>query len=407
MPRTAISLRAVALVWYERAVASRQVASSRRGSVTVNQARKNLAALDVVRAAAAVLVVLGHSRQLLFKAASLPQQGTGVERLLLMPTSLAMEAVAVFFVISGYLVGGQVLRLNAEHRFSWRDFLARRGTRLLVVLLPGLALTAVVDRLTDVVAPGFLQSFIPEESFTTSTLLCNAAFLQESRCGTYGSNSSLWSLSYELWFYLVFAAIVQALWIRGVSVVRRVIGIAIAGAVLVLFGLHLLWLIPAWLLGAATAAFGDRLRGSRRPAVWGFGLVGLVGLALSQSGYSHALTYPVIGLGTVSLLLTASTSTRELPRPLRPIARAGGWSYSLYVYHLPVVTLGAAILGPELAASPHLGPLWVYGVATVSAALAWGLSLLTERQTEKVRSLVATWGRATTSLHRIVGRQFS
>jgi peptidoglycan/LPS O-acetylase OafA/YrhL len=83
--------------------------------------------LDVVRGAAAILVVLGHSRELLFTAQGLPVSGKGgFEKLLLAPTSLAQESVAVFFVLSGYLVGGQVVRQVRANRFSWPVYLANR-----------------------------------------------------------------------------------------------------------------------------------------------------------------------------------------------------------------------------------------------------------------------------------------
>jgi len=100
--------------------------------------------LDVVRGVAALLVVLGHSRDISARVSGLNHTGDSFfEMVLLVPSSFAVEAVAVFFVLSGYLVGGQVIRQNREGRFCWGEFLIKRLSRLWAGLIPGLFITYI------------------------------------------------------------------------------------------------------------------------------------------------------------------------------------------------------------------------------------------------------------------------
>ena len=86
--------------------------------------------LEVLRGVAAVLVVLSHARLYPYMEAGLSISGRStVEKLLLAPTSFGREAVATFFVLSGYLVGGQVLRQVRQQRFDPAVFLIKRLTR--------------------------------------------------------------------------------------------------------------------------------------------------------------------------------------------------------------------------------------------------------------------------------------
>jgi len=50
-----------------------------------------------------------------------------------------------FLVMSGYLVGGSVLRSRKAGRWSWRSYLLGCLSRLYVVLLPALLLGGLID----------------------------------------------------------------------------------------------------------------------------------------------------------------------------------------------------------------------------------------------------------------------
>lgn len=357
--------------------------------------------LDVVRGAAAVLVVAAHARLYPLQTAGVDTAGEStLERLLLLPTSFGKEAVAVFFVLSGYLVGGQALRQVAESRFSWRVYLAKRLSRLWSVLLPGLVVTAVVDALARTAFPEHHALGRRAVSSSVGTALCNAAFLQDSRCATFGTNDALWSLSYEFWFYVVFAAVVVGV----VGLARRrwapgVVGLVVAVSGVALFGPALLLFFPAWLMGAVLAWVLQRERDV--PAWFGhrWALGGATSLLLMTLLASTVLrlddpaTFVLVGLGTCPLILLLAWRDPLRGTSRRTVAGAvawtGTWSFSLYVFHVPVVKLlGLAVASQTALLETRLMVPVVYGIAVGATLLVWPLTLVSERHTATVRDLM-------------------
>ena len=108
--------------------------------------------INLVRAVAALLVVVGHVRVLLFQDyASAPHSAPMA--LLYAMTSLGPSAVIVFFVLSGYWVGGGALGKLRRGTFTWRGYASSRLTRLWLVLVPALILTWLVDHLRLLLRP--------------------------------------------------------------------------------------------------------------------------------------------------------------------------------------------------------------------------------------------------------------
>ena len=94
--------------------------------------------LDLVRGLAAFLVVISHARNLLFVDYSdLPAHPLWTTVFYTI-TRAGHQSVVIFFVLSGYLVGGSVLRTVERRTWSWTSYLTHRLVRLWVVLLPGL-----------------------------------------------------------------------------------------------------------------------------------------------------------------------------------------------------------------------------------------------------------------------------
>jgi len=101
--------------------------------------------LDALRGIAAVGVCLSHLRDFFFQDYPQVPHHSVLLALTYVATGLGHQWVIVFFVLSGYLVGGSVLRSMSLDRWSWRDYLLRRGTRLYAVLVPALALGGLLD----------------------------------------------------------------------------------------------------------------------------------------------------------------------------------------------------------------------------------------------------------------------
>jgi peptidoglycan/LPS O-acetylase OafA/YrhL len=102
--------------------------------------------LDLVRGASALAVMFFHLRYLFFVDSSgIAGNSNLLIKVVLLATSLGHFAVMVFFVLSGFLVGGVVLRGRMDGEFSWGLYATNRLTRLWVVLIPVLLLGAVWD----------------------------------------------------------------------------------------------------------------------------------------------------------------------------------------------------------------------------------------------------------------------
>lgn len=372
-------------------------------SPTIRRPRDINCSLDLVRGIAAVLVVLGHTRLFVFEVFGIRTSSLSLpEKLLLGPTSLAMEAVAVFFVLSGYLVGGQVIRENVEDRFGWRPYMAKRLSRLWTVLIPGLILTVCADAISRKL-PGSDKADLGDGS--PITLGCNVIFLQESRCEPYGSNDALWSLAYEFWFYVLFAAVTAAIF----GLTRRrwtqvAVGVCVIGITFVAFGPLVLTLLPAWLLGVAVAVMERRLpKNGQNPAWfpphrwWTFaGALAIlaVGLAYATTSFSYGSDSTriwrllVVGIASVPLIaVLARHAPANGNRLLRLFSRSSDWSYSSYVYHEPIVKVFIFLAGSVFAHGRGSALPLIYVIAFLGYLVAIGLWFVTERKTDVVRDL--------------------
>jgi peptidoglycan/LPS O-acetylase OafA/YrhL len=214
-----------------------------------------------------------------------------------------------------------------------------------------------------------------------------------------GSNTPYWSLSYEFAYYVLFGlAFYMRGWLRPIAVV----GVAL------LVGFRILLLYPIWLLGLVAWH-------ARRavPAWFGWGLlVGslLVYLLLAASGAGAAFGSMVDAtlladrwLGwsklaawkyVLGLLATANilgfTALRErisFGRCAPVIQMAAGMTFTLYVFHYPLLSFFSAVLpGPP----PGVARCIEIGVPTLLCVAA--IAQVTERQKEPLRRwLVRAW----------------
>jgi peptidoglycan/LPS O-acetylase OafA/YrhL len=227
--------------------------------------------LDAIRGAAALTVLLGHTRGLFFSSFAGGQRysihsSTGqvpVPRPITSPDlniTIGNEGVIIFFVLSGYLVGGSAIKALRQNTWSWNDYLVKRLTRLWVVLLPALVLGVVLDYtgLHLFSHPDSIYSAPPEQQLVYKDLLTrlsvpvivgNALFLQTIVVAPAGTNDSLWSLANEFWYYLAFPLLLLVLrpdekrWLRGLYLLS-------AAGIILLVGRSISQLFPIWILGA-------------------------------------------------------------------------------------------------------------------------------------------------------------
>ena len=200
--------------------------------------------LDLVRGVSALLVVLSHLRGFLFLDLNELERSGVVTKLFYFVTGLGHQAVMVFFVLSGYFVGGSVLSGLVRNSFTWHGYGISRLTRLWMVLVPALLLTLCIDLLGRHWNPGayagdlcteFMSGPTPSHppSWNPMTFAGNLFFLQTISVPVFGSNVPLWSLANEFWYYLIFPLGVfgvKALWTRNwrLGTVRTSLALAVA-----------------------------------------------------------------------------------------------------------------------------------------------------------------------------------
>lgn len=367
--------------------------------------------LNVVRLVAASLVVVGHLRALLFVDFGESESTSAATQAFYLLGSLGHPAVIVFFALSGYWVGGGAIRALGNGSFTWPRYFLSRLTRLWLVLIPAVLVTQVLDRVGTVLNrtsgvytgdPAY-HSIVPVEGAVqllgVPETIGNIFFLQSLWVSTIGSNTPLWSLAYEFWFYVMFPAILIACSGRQPGW-RRITAFVVLSCAAVIAGPRVLLLFPIWIAGAALAWQRERV------AQWlqslPIGVLRSVQIACISATLASAAASSFFGsrmaggdyvIGAASLLMTAALVADDRGRnaALYPVSQAAKWSYSLYAFHLPILAFIVSFIVPSPGLRWQISPetLGMF-VAVLGAAFlaAYALSVITEGQNEKVRAML-------------------
>ena len=374
------------------------------------QKRDDMPQLDLVRGLAAIAVLVYHIRFRFFLDwADLTDRGI-VPKLFYAATSFGHDAVIVFFVLSGFFISRIVIRDVGANAWSWRDYLLNRCVRLYVVLLPGLVLTALWDSAgltffpdnplySGTPQPWLTDSFPVHARLTTSTLLGNVAFAQSILVPPFGSNVSLWSLSFEFWYYVLF----PCLWIAASRYSgpwrRTLYGIG-AIVILWLIGPDLRGSFPIWLMGTAIALV-DMSWMTGRPgkrcgilALLAFGCL-LLTLHGPLAWTSLIVKDYLVGAAFAGLLLTLLTTPLSKGISASVARRLAGVSYTMYVAHLPLLVFLGGWLVPGKPWTPDLPHLIDAALVFVAvSAYCVAIGRWTEAKTSTIRRLFSTRPRA-------------
>jgi peptidoglycan/LPS O-acetylase OafA/YrhL len=367
--------------------------------------------LDWVRGGSALLVMLGHLRAFLFIDYGQLEAPGIFSKIFYFVTGLGHQAVMVFFVLSGYFVGGSVLNALQSNRFSWSNYGIARLSRLWVVLVPALIMTLILDQLgahlnPDAYAGGFADQFMsgPRAGSPTDngilTGIGNLAFLQTVSVPVFGSNGPLWSLANEFWYYVMFPLLAVSVWsLRKKSgpAFKRDKASVVFG--LILLGVLLIWLPRSivilglvWMFGVVVWALAKQefIRVMSKTWMWRVGFAALFLGALAASKTSHWFGSDIVlGLvfaGWMLGILGAPARTGLLSRLSIFLSDI---SYTLYVVHFPILFFVAAVgfHGNQFAPNVYGISLFV-GLTILVSVFAVGMWWVFERNTAKVRAWV-------------------
>lgn len=353
--------------------------------------------LDLLRGIAALLVLLGHWRNLLFY--DYPQL-TAHKVLLFLPYGLSTaghQAVVIFFVLSGYLISGSVFRMFERDQWSWRGYLTHRLVRLWVVLIPGLLLCALWDNLGIHlhVAPNLYQGLVGNHlignirnALTTRIFFGNVFFLQSVLVPVFGSNGPLWSLANEFWYYLLFPLGLITLR-RQTALPQRILSGVLFLAIAWLVRHGILLLFPVWLAGTVLARLRAPRLSMRTRTVTAVLYSPLAFLFAKAHGIPSVLADYLFGIATfVFLWVLLSATDRAHPDTLftkvsRSLARS---SYTLYIVHVPFVLFLTGVFLGDRRWVPD-GQHILKGLAILAVTLLYAnlVAAATEFRTDSIR----------------------
>jgi peptidoglycan/LPS O-acetylase OafA/YrhL len=319
-------------------------------------------------------------------------------------TGFPHQAVIVFFVISGFLVGGNVIAKSRGSEPFLTKYFLDRVVRIYLVLVPVLLLGWCLDTAGRYFLPdlGMYGSPVFAGSFDISLLGTNLLNLQGIYFPAFGTNGPLWSLGCEFWYYIVWPLLLLPL-TRATPVVRF-IGFACGAALAVSFSISGVFFLVGGLIWIA----GALVRSVPRPLVRSKGLALLIFVAVTAAVrlivHGKLLTMPLwttladaaVALSFCNLLLSLRyTQSREWALCRWPMHdRLSDFSYSLYACHLPLLIFMAATadyaLGIAWRAQSPTALHWIvtFGILGLTLCSAWLLSRGTEARTEDVRRVV-------------------
>jgi peptidoglycan/LPS O-acetylase OafA/YrhL len=340
--------------------------------------------LDICRFCAAAMVFLSHVAA---------RQFTGSSPLWVIG-DFGEDAVAVFFVLSGFVIA----YVTEARETDARSYAVSRLARLYSVALPALVLTFLLDGMGAALRPDiYSTSYISYGGdhlpwrFFAGLLFINEIWDTHT---VIGSNGPYWSLGFEAWYYVAFglAAFAPARW----RMLACVAVLAIAGPKIALLfplwlaGLGLFHLMkqrplpPAlgWLafLGGATAFlavhyFCRDVRGHM------FAPFAFTPERLASTLYSTALGL-LFALHLIGFRALSPVFAPFLQRHAGRIRYVAGATFSLYLFHMPVMLFIVAV-------SPWAINTWPSRllILTIPPAAAFVLSMVTERRKEMWRGL--------------------
>ena len=294
-----------------------------------------------LRAVAAILVTVFHARLV-------PGGFIGVD---------------IFYVISGYLITGLILReIEKTGTLDLRSFYQRRIKRLLPTSVFVLFVTAIF---AWILFPPITRDALGRDLFAAATYISNYLFAwwendYQNLNATPSPFIHYWSLAVEEQFYIVWPLFILFLARYGKKVIFA--GIAITTLLSLLFSIYLTQVAPiwafyslptrAWELGfGALLLFLPETKKKIRILPW----LGFFGIALSSFNFNENTAFPgknalVPVLATVFLM----ASIKYWPPLFNDLANSrlsqwlGAISYPLYLWHWPALVLPSSALGRPL-----------------------------------------------------------
>lgn len=355
-----------------------ELPSRRAGRAPRASRRVFRADIQALRALAVGLVVLNHLW---------PNRMTG-----------GFVGVDVFFVISGFLITSHLVKeLNATARISLGRFYARRIKRLLPAAFLVLGVSALAVYLWvpyaqwTQTARETLMSVLYVENWSLAAQAVDYSALNNQATVA----QHYWSLSVEEQFYFVWPLALYGLYVLGqkLGAPSRLLMLGVGGVGLasLIFSVYFTASNPSPAYFATPVRVWEFAVGSilallsakiipPRPVGGALALAGWLAIVAAAFTYGPATQFPgwsalLPVLGTGAVIAGGMNRSRAPLHGLvawKPVQLVGDISYSIYLWHWPIIVVAPFVLSSELNSWHKLS------IIVLCLPLAWGTKMLVE-----------------------------
>lgn len=341
--------------------------------------------LDSLRGLSALLVAAAHAFQVFVAPVDHTLYGAcGL---------LAQAAVMVFFVLSGFLITKSITRRYAAG-FSASRYAADRANRIVPPLIVSLAICLALWWLAPFVFSTGTREFMQASTFMARprfevdalSLAGSLLFLNGFITKNISANAPLWSLPFEVWYYV--AAGLIAHYRGSLGAIAAIVLIACLGAMNKFFALYsLVWFAGSFVCIAHNN--GYTLRRAIPAAGIAFSIfaifIGGYYLYTFASFDSPAqINMKVVAIYNLSIGLSFSCFLLLLlqgrARSTVVLSGTSAFSYTLYVIHFPVLIFLYGALQPYVL---KLTPAMLAAIAGFTLCLI--VSKYTAKHVESIR----------------------
>jgi len=311
--------------------------------------------LDVVRLSAALLVLISH-----FAYTRL----SGGDYAYIRTLNVGSDAVILFFVLSGYVIA----YVSTSRERTVGRYALNRLSRLYSVVVPALLLTVVLDHIGQALDPALYDGWWYKQDQPVWRFLSNLFFINELWFFSIRpfTNGPFWSLSYEFWYYVLFGA---AFYYTGY------IRIILVALVLLIAGPKIILLLPIWLMGVWVFHFNQRTHLSITSGwvlfispIIIYALIKLTGIYVDVKSLSMQLlgedfvryqlkfsdefliSYvygALVAMHFIGIKAIAPAVESSLVFFEKPIRYWAGLTFSIYLFHYPLLQFFAAFYGMD------------------------------------------------------------
>jgi peptidoglycan/LPS O-acetylase OafA/YrhL len=333
--------------------------------------------------------VLAHYRGNFFVAYRLlpSSQMNFASQLFYILTRFGEEPVLIFFVLSGFLVGGRSIKGILENKIEATAYFIDRFVRILLPLIASSLLVVVIDLFTNTPVP---FKDIAGSLFSLQGVLTNS-----------NHNVPLWSLTYEVWFYMLIGSFIVLIRENGLAKLVALLFIILS---LYIFSiLNFLYLIILLIGTCSYLLKKNNIKFKKIKIITLLFFLGISFFLLQSTTESKSIdlsylnfinrNFSSLFLAVVTALLicilTVSPPKSNLGIKIDGLGYSlSNFSYTLYLTHWPLMKLLSFLGFPKSIELNFVSIAYYIFSIMISLLVAYSIYLVSEKQTNKVKGYI-------------------